>query len=71
MNLDPNTWFGNVEQAMLLLSRPQYAQAAAHGYCRCREPVDYVRSIRDRYNAYTGIVPNKTVAANRSRSSLR
>lgn len=64
MNLDPDTWFGNVEQAMLLLSRPQYAQEAAHGYCRCQEPVNYVRSIRDRYNAYTEIVAIKTVAAN-------
>jgi membrane-bound lytic murein transglycosylase F len=50
--LDPNRWFGNVEQAMLLLSRSQYFQAAQHGYCRCTEPVNYVREIRSRYNAY-------------------
>ncbi len=50
--LDPNRWFGNVEQAMLLLSRPQYAEASPHGYCRCSEPVEYVREIRARYNAY-------------------
>jgi membrane-bound lytic murein transglycosylase F len=50
--LDPNRWFGNVEHAMLLLSRPQYAQSSPHGYCRCSEPVRYVRDVRTRYNAY-------------------
>jgi membrane-bound lytic murein transglycosylase F len=50
--LNPNRWFGNVEQTMLLLSRSQYFQAAQHGYCRCTEPVNYVREIRSRYNAY-------------------
>jgi membrane-bound lytic murein transglycosylase F len=50
--LDPNRWFGNVENAMLLLSRPSYAQDSPHGYCRCSEPVRYVREIRSRYNAY-------------------
>jgi membrane-bound lytic murein transglycosylase F len=52
LGLNPNVWFGNVERAMLLLSRPQYAQAAQHGYCRCGEPVRYVRNVRSRYNAY-------------------
>jgi len=50
--LNQNRWFGNVEQTMLLLSRSQYFQAAQHGYCRCTEPVNYVREIRSRYNAY-------------------
>lgn len=50
--LDPNRWFGNVEQAMLLLSRRQYAQEALHGYCRGSEPVNYVSEIRQRYRAY-------------------
>jgi len=50
--LNPNRWFDNVEKSMLLLSRRQYAQDAPHGYCRCREPVEYVRQIRERYNAY-------------------
>jgi membrane-bound lytic murein transglycosylase F len=52
LGLNPNRWFGNVERAMLLLSRPQYAQVAQHGYCRCGEPVRYVREVRSRYNAY-------------------
>lgn len=50
--LNPNRWFGNVERAMLLLSRPQYAQRTRFGYCRCTEPVNYVREILNRYNAY-------------------
>jgi membrane-bound lytic murein transglycosylase F len=50
--LNPNRWFGNVERAMMLLSRPQYAQNARFGYCRCAEPVNYVREILNRYNAY-------------------
>ncbi len=52
LELNPNRWFGNVERAMLLLSRPQYAQEARHGYCRAHEPVKYVRDVRSRYNAY-------------------
>ncbi|MDH3784369.1 MAG: transglycosylase SLT domain-containing protein, partial [Acidobacteriota bacterium] len=69
MNLDRDVWFGNVEEAMLLLSRPQFARSAAHGYCRCHEPVDYVRSIRERYNAYIEIAPTTMVADNRKRFS--
>ena len=49
---DPNRWFGNVERAMLLLSRAQYAREARHGYCRGSEPVNYVREISARYGAY-------------------
>lgn len=50
--LDPDKWFDNVEQAILLLSQPEHARAAQHGYCRGREPVQYVREIRSRYEAY-------------------
>jgi membrane-bound lytic murein transglycosylase F len=50
--LNPDRWFDNVERAMLLLSRPEYARRAKHGYCRGREPVQYVRDIRSTYEAY-------------------
>ncbi len=50
--LDPNVWFDNVEQAMLLLSQPKYYKKARFGYCRGQEPVNYVREIRQRYQAY-------------------
>ncbi len=52
LGLNPNRWFENVEKAMLLLSNAEYSSNARHGYCRCGEPVAYVRQIRERYNAY-------------------
>jgi membrane-bound lytic murein transglycosylase F len=53
--LDPNRWFGNVEKAMLLLSKKQYSAKARHGYVRGKEPVDYVRRIRARFRAYVAL----------------
>ena len=50
--LNPDRWFDNVERAMLLLERPELARETRYGYCRCSEPVDYVRSVLARYNAY-------------------
>lgn len=49
---DPDRWFDNVEKAMLLLSQKEHARQAAHGYVRGREPVNYVREIRERFQAY-------------------
>lgn len=49
---DPDKWFGNVEDAMLLLSRPEYARQARYGYVRGAEPVKYVRQIKNRYLGY-------------------
>lgn len=49
---NPNLWFDNVERAMLLLAQPKYSKQARHGYVRGSEPVNYVRNIRARYNAY-------------------
>ncbi len=60
--LDPNRWFGNVEQAMLLLEKPYFARRARFGYCRGQEPVDYVRKIRDRYEAYLRAAPPDRLA---------
>ncbi|PCK09013.1 MAG: ABC transporter substrate-binding protein [Alteromonadaceae bacterium] len=53
---DPNQWFGHVEQAMLLLSKPKYHRKARYGYVRGREPVAYVKTIRDRYLAYLSAI---------------
>lgn len=50
--LNPDRWFNNVEKAILLLSKRKYASKARHGYVRGREPVNYVREIRQRYRAY-------------------
>ena len=52
---NPDQWFDSVEDAMLLLSKPAYARQARFGYVRGREPVNYVRSIRDRYQAYLAL----------------
>jgi membrane-bound lytic murein transglycosylase F len=52
-----NKWFGNVEQAMLLLSKREIAKKARYGFCRCEEPVKYVSEIQDRYDHYGQIVP--------------
>ena len=50
--LDPDRWFGNTEEGMLLLAQPEVAARARYGYCRGNEPVDYVRRIRERFAAY-------------------
>ncbi|NIR31230.1 MAG: transporter substrate-binding domain-containing protein [Gammaproteobacteria bacterium] len=52
---EPKRWFGEVEQAMLLLARKKYARKAHHGYVRGRETVKYVREIRNRYEAYVDL----------------
>ncbi|MEJ2060909.1 MAG: membrane-bound lytic murein transglycosylase MltF [Gammaproteobacteria bacterium] len=56
---NPDRWFGNVERAMLLLSKRKYANQARHGYVRGREPVNYVRQIRDRYQAYLRLLEQR------------
>jgi len=56
MNLDPDRWFENVEKAMLKLSEPEFYRRARHGYVRGKEPVSYVRDIRELYNAYRSVV---------------
>jgi membrane-bound lytic murein transglycosylase F len=63
MGLNPNTWFGNVEQAMLLVSRRDIARKVRYGYCRCEEPVNYVGQIQDRYDHYVQLVPMREVAS--------
>ena len=55
IGLDPGRWFDNVEQAMLLLSKRHYAKKARYGYVNGREPVNYVRDIRQRFEAYVDL----------------
>jgi membrane-bound lytic murein transglycosylase F len=49
---DSNRWFGHTEEAMLLLSKKKYAKKARYGYVNGKEPVNYVRDIRQRFEAY-------------------
>lgn len=52
LGLDGSLWFDNVEQAMLKLAEPEYAEQSVYGYVRGTEVVRYVREIRDRYRLY-------------------
>lgn len=61
--LDPDVWFGNVEQAMLLLSKKKYYKKARHGYVRGREPVNYVSNIRQRFDAYVELTQDRIAVA--------
>ena len=49
---DPDRWFGHTEEAMLLLAQKKYAKKARFGYVNGREPVNYVRDIKQRFEAY-------------------
>ena len=52
MGRNPDRWFTGVAPVMPLLARPEYHRKARYGYCRCQEPVRYVRKIRETYQAY-------------------
>lgn len=56
LKLDPDVWAGNVEKAMGLMARPKYAKRVRTGYCRCQEPVDYVRVIENKYASFVQLV---------------
>ena len=49
---DADRWFGHTEEAMLLLANKKYAKKARYGYVNGEEPVNYVRDIRQRFEAY-------------------
>ncbi len=63
LGLDPNQWFDNVEKAMVLLSKPEYAQKARYGYARGRETVRYIRQIRHRYRGYLAAVADAAISS--------
>jgi membrane-bound lytic murein transglycosylase F len=51
-----DTW-ADVATAMLQLSKEKVHGNTKYGYCRCGEPVDYVRHISERYDSYRQLVP--------------
>ena len=57
--LNPNRWFGNVEQAFLLLSKPQYYKQARYGYVRGIEPVSYIKRIQALFELYINKHPDE------------
>ena len=58
MGWDPDRWFGQVEEAMRLLSQPAYYKRARYGFCRGGQPVHYVENIQNLYDAYVTILTN-------------
>ncbi len=60
--LNKNRWFGHVEKAMLMLSRKQHYRKARYGYVRGREPVGYVRKIKNLYENYLNVADSSEVA---------
>ena len=55
---DPDRWFGHTEHAMLMLSKKEHARKARFGYVNGSEPVNYVRDIRQRFEAYVELSRN-------------
>ncbi len=60
--LNKDRWFGNVEKAMLLLSKKHHYSKARYGYVRGREPVGYVRKIKDLYENYLNVTDANKMA---------
>ncbi len=58
MGRDPNRWFAHTETAMLLLSQKKYAREARYGFVNGEEPVNYVRDIKQRFEAYVELGGN-------------
>ena len=55
MGLDSNKWFANTEIAMLLLSQKEFSSKARYGFVNGEEPVNYVREIKQRFEAYVSL----------------
>ena len=51
---DPLLWHDNVEYFLTKKSDPKYYRdpVVVAGYCKCEEPVNYVRDVLDRYDEY-------------------
>ena len=50
----PVLWNGNVQYYLLKKSEPAYYRdpVAPAGYCKCEEPVNYVKDVLERYEEY-------------------
>jgi membrane-bound lytic murein transglycosylase F len=51
---DPQMWYDNVEYYLSQKSEPQFYRdpIVTAGYCKCEEPINYVRNVLDRYEEY-------------------
>ncbi len=52
LGLNPDKWFGHVEQAMKKLADPENRKYTRFGFCHCGQTVVYVKNIRALYNSY-------------------
>lgn len=52
--MDPRVWEGNVEEAVLMKTKPAYYNdpVVKNGYFRGQETVDFVRKVRNAYNLF-------------------
>ena len=55
---DPNVWDDNVEFYLLMKSKPRFYtdSVVRHGYCRGKEPVNYVAQVMERYHHYQNLI---------------
>lgn len=51
---DPQIWYGHVEYFLAQKSEPEFYRdsVVTAGYCKCEEPINYVRDVLDRYEEY-------------------
>lgn len=51
---NPQLWYGNVEEAALMKSRPEYYNdpVCRHGYFRAKETVAYVKKVEESYRVF-------------------
>lgn len=51
---DPQRWYDNVEFYLSQKSEPEFYRdpIVTAGYCKCEEPINYVRAVLDRYEEY-------------------
>ena len=63
LGLDENKWFGNVEKAILLKSNPEYHNlpTVKYGYSIGKEPVQYVKNIKEYYEQFEEYVREKSL----------
>jgi len=62
MGLDSDRWFGNVEKAMLALSKPYTREGEIRRLCHCGQAVIYVREIRSLYHNYVRLTETTQLA---------
>jgi membrane-bound lytic murein transglycosylase F len=65
LELNPNLWDNNVENAMLKLGQPEFysKEFVKYGYVRGQQPFLYVKDIFKRYEHYKAFIPEQTSVA--------